>query len=197
MAVSNPILPRPSWIDRLRGFTQVQARSLANYLKVSCAMLFSQVAASTAITGATETSTAFDQYYTVVASSPEAGSVIRGRAWGKHTAQTSTEDHTLALKLGSQAIFTSAAIDPATNDYWMIEFEIVFRTVGASGTIVGWASIRTGASAAAGTVIHHYLDSTSFDTTADAILAVYIDRQASATDGDSARQDCMVVVSMS
>lgn len=197
MAVSNPILPRPSWIDRLRGFTQVQARGLANYLKMSCALLFSQVAASTAITGATETSTAFDQYYTVVANSPEAGSVIRGRAWGKHTAQTSTEDHTLALKLGSQAIFTSAAIDPGTNDYWMIEFEIVFRTVGASGTIIGWASIRTGASAAAGTVIHHYLDSTSFDTTADAILAVYIDRQASATDSDSARQDCMVVVSMS
>lgn len=197
MAVSNPILPRPSWINRLRGFTQVQARSLANYLKVSCAMLFSQVAASTAITGATETSTAFDQYYTVIANSPEAGSVIRGRAWGKYTAATGTEDHTLALKLGSQAIFTSAAIDPTANDYWEIDFEIVFRTVGASGTIIARAFMRNGASAAAGTPFYYYLDSTSFDSTADAILAVYIDRQASATDGDSVRQDCMIVVSMS
>lgn len=195
MPIASPILPSTSTIDRIKGL--FSPRILWSYLKSASVLLYSQVAASTAITGATETATAFDKYYTVKANAPEAGSVIRGRAWGKHTAATGTEDHTLAIKLGSQAIFTSAAIDPTTNDYWMIEFEIVFRTVGATGTIVGWASLRTGGSAAAGTVLHYYLDSTTYDSTADAILAVYIDRQASATDSDSVRQDSNVTVSMS
>lgn len=195
MPIASPILPSTTTIDRIKGL--FSPRAFWSYLKSASVLLYSQVAASTAITGATESATAFDKYYTVKANAPEAGSVIRGRAWGKHTATTGTENHTLALKLGSQAIFTSGNIDPADNDYWMIEFEIVFRTVGASGTIVGWASLRTGASAAAGTTTHYYLDSTTYDSTADAILAVYIDRQTTATDSDSVRQDSMVTVSMS
>lgn len=197
MPVSAPILPQSSAIDRIKGFAIAQSRSLWNYLKMSTALLFAQVAASTAITGATETSTAFDSYYTIKANAPEAGSVIRGRAWGKHTACAGGETHTLALKIGSVAVFTSANITPTTNDYWEIDFEIVFRTVGASGTMVARAFMRNGASAAAGTPLYYYLDSTAVDTTADNILAVYMDRQASATDSDSARQDCMIVVSMS
>lgn len=188
-------VPQANIIDRVQGL--FQPRRLWSYLKASAALIYAQVAASTAITGATETSTAFDSYYTVKANAPEAGSVIRGRAWGKYTATTGSETHTLALKIGSVAVFTSTDLDPATNDYWMIEFELVYRTVGASGTIVGWASMRNGASAAAGTTLHYYMDSTAIDTTADSILAVYMDRQASATDSDSARQDSMVVVSMS
>ncbi len=196
MAVSSPILPTSSWIDRIKGFAQTQSRSLWNYLKMSGVLLYSQVAASTAITGATETSTVFDKYYTVLANAPEAGSVIRGRAWGKHTATTGAETHTLALKLGSQAIFTSGNLNPADADYWEIDFEIVYRTVGASGTIVARATLSYGASGAAGTVERYFLDSTSFDTTADSILGVYIDRQGTATDSDSVRQDSMIVVSM-
>lgn len=197
MPVSAPILPPTGFIDRIKGFATAQSRSLWNYLKMSSVLLYSQVAASTAITGATETSTAFDQYYTVKANALEAGSVIRGRAWGKYTATTGSETHTLALKLGSVALFTSTNLDPANDDYWEIDFEIVVRTVGASGTMVGRATMRNGASAAAGTILAYYLDSATVDTTADNILAVYMDRQGTATDSDSARQDSMVVVSMS
>lgn len=197
MPVSAPILPASSAIDRIKGFITAQSRSLWNYLKMSSVLLYSQVAASTAITGATETSTAFDKYYTVKADSPEAGSVIRGRAWGKHTATTGAETHTLALKLGSVTIFESGNLNPADNDYWEVDFEIVYRTVGASGTFVARATLSYGASGAAGTVERYFKDSTSVDTTADNILAVYIDRQGTATDSDSARQDSMVVVSMS
>lgn len=188
-------VPKLTVVQKIQGL--FKPASVWAWFKSVSSLVYAQVAASTAITGAQENATAFDKYYTVKANAPEAGSVIRGRAWGKYTATTGTENHTLALKLGSQAIFTSGNIDPADNDYWMIEFEIVFRTVGASGTIVGWAAMRNGASAAAGTWLHYYLDSTSFDTTADSILAVYMDRQASATDSDSARQDSMIVVSMS
>ena len=197
MPVSAPILPATGFIDKIKGFATAQSRSLWNYLKMSSVLLYSQVAASSAITGAQESSTAFDKYYTVLANAPEAGSVLRGRAWGKYTACAGGETHTLALKIGSVAVFTSANITPTANDYWEIEFEIVFRTVGASGTMVARAFMRNGASAAAGTPLYYYLDSTSIDTTADNILAVYMDRQGTATDSDSARQDSMVVVSMS
>lgn len=150
---------------------------------------YSATAASAAITGATETSTVFDTSYTMPANTMKAGTVIRFTAWGKHTAVTGSETHTLAYKVGSVALFTSTDLDPNANDYFRIEGELVIRTAGASGTCVGWAKLTYGASAAAGTVLSYYLDSTTIDTTAAAICGVYIDRQATATDSDSARLD--------
>lgn len=167
---------------------------LWSLLKLSAVLLAASVAASTAITGATETSTAFSTSYTVPANALEAGTVLRGSAWGKHTATTGSETHTLALKLGSVAIATSGNLDPANDDYFRWEWEITCRTAGASGTIVGWARLSYGASGAAGTVIQFYLDSTTLDTTADNVLAVYIDRQGTATDSDSVRLDSFITV---
>lgn len=186
------LLPKEIELAKLEG--QNNRSKLWSLLKRISTVLKSQVAASTAITGATETATAFSESYTVPANTLEAGTVLRGRAWGKHTATTGSETHTLALKLGSTAIGTSGNLDPANDDYWMWEWEITCRTAGASGTIVGWARLSYGASAAAGTVINFWLDSTAFDTTADAVLAVYIDRQGTATDSDSVRQDALTVV---
>ena len=195
MPIASPILPSTSTIDRIKGL--LNPRGLWSYLKSASVLLYSQVAASTAITGATETATAFDKYYTVKANAPEAGSVIRGRMWGKHTATTGSETHTLALKLGSVTIFETGNLNPADNDYWEIDFEIVYRTVGASGTFVARATCSYGASGAAGTVERYFKDSTAVDTTADSILAIYIDRQGTATDSDSVRQDSNVTMSMS
>lgn len=188
------LTPKYRTIDRIKGL--FNPAGMYSFLRSCSALIYAQVAASTAITGATETSTAFDKYYTVLANAPDAGSVIRGRAWGKHTATTGAETHTLALKLGSVTIFETGNLNPADNDYWEIDFEIVYRTVGASGTFVARATCSYGASGAAGTVERYFKDSTSVDTTADTILAVYIDRQGTATDSDSVRQDSMIVVSM-
>jgi hypothetical protein len=192
MPANAALLPKEIELAKLEG--QLNRSKLWRLLKAVGALLAASVAASTAITGATETSTAFSTSYTVPANTLEAGTVLRGSAWGKHTATTSTETHTLALKLGSTAIATSGNLDPANDDYFRWEWEITCRTAGASGTIVGWARLSYGASGAAGTVILFYLDSTAFDTTADAVLAVYIDRQGSATDGDSARLDSFITI---
>lgn len=194
MPISADFLPKSTFIDKIKGL--FNPAGLWNYLKLSGVLLYAQVAASTAVTGATETSTAFDKYYTIPANAPEAGSVYRGKAWGKHTATTGAETHTLALKLGSVTIFESGNLNPADNDYWEVEYEIVFRTVGASGTFVASAKLSYGASGAAGTVERYFKDSTSIDTTLTTnIVAVYIDRQGTATDSDSVRQDAHVVVS--
>lgn len=192
MPANAALLPKLDTLAKLGGL--INRQKLWTLLKQAGAILKSQVAASDPITGASEAETAFSQSYTVPANSLEAGSVLRGSAWGKHTATTGSETHTLALKLGSVTLGSKASIDPADNDYWRWEWEVTCRTAGASGTMVGWARLTYGASGAAGTVVCYYVDSTTLDTTAANVLAVYIDRQASATDSDSVRQDSIIVV---
>lgn len=150
---------------------------------------YAAAAASTAITGATETSTAFDSSVSLAANVLKAGSVIRFSAWGKVTAATGAETHTLSYQVGSVAIATTGNLDPNANDYFHIMGEVTVRTAGASGTCVGWVRITSGASAASGTPLMYFLDSTTIDTTAANVCAVYLDRQGSATDGDSMRLD--------
>jgi len=153
---------------------------------------FCQVAASTAITGETETDVAFDQTYTVPANTLKPGTRIRVRAQGIHTATTGTEDHTIALKLGSITIASAAAVDPANNDLFYFDAEIVCRTAGATGTLVACGSLAVGASGT-GALVGFLKASTTVDTTAANILGVYIDRQGTATDSDSARLDVLTV----
>ena len=149
-------------------------------------------AASTAITGATETDVAFDTSHTIPAGRLRVGSVIRVRAQGIHTATTGTEDHTIALKIGSTTIVSTAAVDPANDDIFYFDAVLVVRTVGSSGTFVATGTHGVGVS---GTVTAKawFKASTAIDTTADQAVAVYIDRQAAATDSDSARLDVLVV----
>jgi len=59
--------------------------------------------------------------------------------------------------------------------------------------MVGVATLTYGASGADPTRVDFFLDSTTIDTTAANSLAVYIDRQTTATDSDSVRQDDLTV----
>jgi hypothetical protein len=153
---------------------------------------FREVAASTAITGTTETEANFDQKYTVPANTLKVGTCVRIRAQGIHTATSGSEDHTILLKIGTTTLCSKAAVDPANSDLFYFDFEFVVRTAGAGGTMVGAGVIATGPSgtAAANAVL---LASTAVDTTGALDIAVAIDRQASATDGDSARLDYLTV----
>ncbi len=153
---------------------------------------FAQVAASTAQTGADETDVAFDQTYTMPANTLKPGTRIRVRAQGIHTATTGSETHTIALKLGGVTIVSKAAVDPANNDLFYIDAEIVCRTDGASGTLVAAGAIAVGASGT-GALVAFLKASTAIDTTAANIIGVYIDRQGTATDSDSARLDLLTV----
>lgn len=154
--------------------------------------VFRQVVASTAITGATETETNFSQAYTMPANTLKAGTRVKIRAQGIHTATTDTEDHTILLKVGSTTVASKAAVDPADSDLFFFDFELVCRTAGEAGTMVGCGLIATGPSGTAD-VTAVLLASTAVDTTAELVIAVAIDRQASATDGDSARLDILTV----
>jgi hypothetical protein len=157
-------------------------------------------AASTAITGATETQSDFSTgAYTIPANTLKVGTIVRVRARGLHTAATGTETHVLGVAIAGTAIASSGNIDPAANDWFDIEFEFVCRSVGGSGTIVGTGRVLSGPRATAAPVMHMLGTGTTststvvVDTTAALALSVFIDRQAAATDGDSARLDSFAV----
>jgi len=152
----------------------------------------SNTAVSTAITGTTEVATNFDRTQTIKANRLRPGSRVRVRACGIHTATTGAETHTMALKFGSVTVASKAAIDPANNDIFYFDFDIVIRTIGAGGTLAATGVMGFGAS---GTMNPTAVlkGSTAIDTTADIVVAVNITRQAAATDADSAQLEILAV----
>jgi hypothetical protein len=149
-------------------------------------------AVSAAITGTTETATSFDKTRVIKGGRLRAGSQIRIRAIGVHTATTGTETHDMSLLLGAEVLATKTSIDPANNDVFMFDMLVQVRTIGASGTIVGMGTMAFGAPGTANPVAVVKASAT-IDTTADLTVAVQIDRQATATDSDSARLEIISV----
>lgn len=101
-------------------------------------LIYSSDAASSPVFNTT-TETPFNKSVTIPANRLKKGDVLRVRAQGIITNQNSTDTLTIQLKLGGTAgiqIATTGAVDPATNDIWYIEADLVIRTVGASGTFV-------------------------------------------------------------
>lgn len=101
-------------------------------------LVYSADAASNAITNTT-TETAFNRSVTIPAGRLKKGDVIRVRGQGIVTNQNATDTLTVQLKFGGAAgvqIATTGAVDPATNDLFYMEADLVVRTVGVGGTIV-------------------------------------------------------------
>lgn len=153
-------------------------------------------AASTAITGATETVTNFSNAsYELPANALKVGTKVKIRAQGLYTATTGTENHIFAIRAGSTNLAVTGNIDPADNDVWYVEFEMVCRAEGASGTVVGAGAVRSGPRATASPATHMLAtgststSTATLDTTAALTLAVAVDRQGTATDSDSMRCD--------
>lgn len=130
-------------------------------------------AAGTALSNTT-TETALGSY-TIPANRLSVGSVIRIRYQGIATATNSTD--TLAVKLyigglSGTALISAAAIDVANNDLFGGEFTVVVRTIGASGTIVGYGTYKTTAAEGTATIKDDFLASTTLDTTASKDITV-------------------------
>lgn len=152
--------------------------------------------ASIAVTGATETEVNFDNArYSLPADTLKVGTVVRIRAQGIHTATTGAETHVLLVKAGSTTLAATGNIDPADNDVWSIDFTMVCRAVGASGTVLGFGMAVSGPRATAAPAQHRLAtgatstSTATVDTTVAQVLAVAVDRQGTATDSDSMRCD--------
>lgn len=136
----------------------------------SANQLYESVADSAAVT-ASSTETAFDKSYTLPANTLRVGDIIRVRAQALATATNSTDTLTLKLYIGATVIVATAAVDVANNDEGFITAELVVRTIGASGTIVGNGVQALGVPGTV-TAKPFNLLSTAIDTTATQLIKV-------------------------
>jgi hypothetical protein len=138
-------------------------------------VVYTNEAASTAISNST-TETLFSTQYSVPAKSLRPGQLIKIRFQGIATATNSTD--TLAIKLyigglSGTALISMAATDVADNNVFEGEYEVIMRTVGASGTMVGTGTFKS-VPAAEGTATYKddILASTAIDTTVAQVIGV-------------------------
>lgn len=108
-------------------------------------LLGSIVAASAAVSN-TATETAFDKTITIPANLLSVGAVLRISGRVRVTSGNSTNTLTLKLKVGSQVILTTAAVDVTDGggDIGVFSAEVTVRTIGASGTLTASGSSGLG-----------------------------------------------------
>lgn len=139
------------------------------------AVVFTNTAASTAVSNTT-TETLFDQFCTIPAKHLQPGQLIRIRYQGIATATNSTDTLAIKLYIGGltgTVLFSHAATDVANDNVFQGEYELIIRTVGSSGTMVG---VGTGKSVPAAegtmTIKDDILASTTIDTTTSKVIGV-------------------------
>lgn len=137
-------------------------------------LAYANTAASTAISNTTS-ETAFDTSYSIPANSLRVGSLIKVRFQGIATATNGTDTLLVRLRIGGLAgtvLLAGTATDVANNAIFAGSWEGIVRTIGASGTIVGYGT-HTEVPAASGTAVHditEILASTAIDTTAAQVV---------------------------
>jgi hypothetical protein len=129
-------------------------------------LLYTQLAASTAVTTTTAETTLDKSSYTIKGNTLRPGDVLRVRGQVIATATNSTDTLTLKLYLGATAVLATAAVDVANNDIGFFDVDMQVRTVGAGGTFVAAGNEALGTPGTA-TSKPGNLASTSIDTTAD------------------------------
>jgi len=157
---------------------------------------YTNTAASAAVT-ASSTETLFSTFATIPANSLRPGSLIRIRWQGIATATNSTD--TLAIKayiggLTGTLLFTHVATDVANDNVFQGDYEVILRTVGASGTMVGcgWGKSIPAAEGTA-TFKDDILASTAIDTTVDKVVGISA-TWSSTNAGNSCRLDFLRVL---
>jgi hypothetical protein len=145
------------------------------------------VAASTAITNTT-TETAFSTgSYTFPAGSLRPGDVIRVLAQGTATATNGTDTLTVKLYLGTEEIASTGAVDAANGDIFYIEGDIVVRTIGATGTVVGAGTVANGVIGTA--AAEPWLKASATEDLTGAVAVTVKATWSAASTGDSCRLD--------
>lgn len=139
---------------------------------------YTSIAASSAHTSTT-TEALLDQTYTLPANALSAGRRVRIKFQGIATGTANTDTLTHKLYFGGltgTALLTGTGTDVANNNIFCGEFELVCRTAGTSGTMVGFGS-HADVPAASGTAspIYEIMASTTVNTTTTFVIGVGVD----------------------
>lgn len=166
---------------------------------------YANTAASTALSNFTA-QRAFDTYYTIPANTLQVGSLIRIRYQGIQTAVNGSDTIQPILTIGATlaattlavtggtALLTSTATTGAANLIFHGEYELIIRTIGSTGTMVGTGIFKkVPAAEATYAAVDDILASTTIDTTADQIICLGLVYSA-ASASNSCRLDVMRVI---
>lgn len=164
-------------------------------------LAYTNTAASTAITNTTA-ETAFSTQYSIPADTLKAGSLVKIRFQGIATATNGSDTLTIKLWLATSVVadaitgitlVSMAATDVANDNVFQGEYELIVRTIGAGGTVIGAGTFKS-IPAAEGTMTikDDILASTALNTTVAQIVAVTADWSA-ADPGNSVRLDFLRV----
>jgi hypothetical protein len=101
------------------------------------------VAASAEVENTTD-ETAFDKKATLVGASLSAGDVIRIRAQGKVNDNNAADTLNVKLKVGTEEIVATGAVDVADGDLFYIDAAVVVRIAGAGGHLCACGVVALG-----------------------------------------------------
>lgn len=171
------------------------AGNVENVRGVAPVVAYTNEVASTAVSNTT-TETLFDTSYSIPKKSLSPGQLIKIKWQGIATATNSTDTLAIKVYIGGASgtlLFTHAATDVANNNVFLGEYELIVRTAGASGTIVGFGTGKS-VPAAEGTATYKddILASTAIDTTAAQVIGVSATWSV-ANAGNSVRLDFLSV----
>lgn len=181
-------------IDRMGNL--VTDRGDGNGVNLQRYTAYSNTAASSAVSN-TASETAFSLAYSVPANSLVPGEVIDIFWQGIATATNGTDTLAIKVYIGGTSgtlLFTHAATDVADNNVFSGWYKLIVRTVGASGTVVGFGHGKS-VPAAEGTMTakDDILASTAIDTTAAQSITVSA-TWSNASSSNSCRLDVLHVV---
>lgn len=131
------------------------------------------------------------------ANSLSAGDIIRGRARGVFsTAAVSLAAFTFRVKFGSVAIYTSSSLSLAlnvSNRPWEVLFEVLIRSIGASGSFEGQSSSSISTVAGATSVdMMATSAAVTLDTTVDQQLQLSLQQSAAVVGSTATLRHFMV-----
>jgi hypothetical protein len=183
------VLPTGGTTDRtLAAVALAVEKATANSATVG-GIVFADVATSDAITAATSANAfvSFAQTYAVPASTIKAGTVVKIRAMVDVTnAAAGSATLTCNIRLGGTSLIATTAVDPAANDFHILEFIIVGRAApAAAAALVGYGSWYT---STGGTNVTKaaILQSTNFAT--NGALTIDVQAKWSASDATTTAQ---------
>ena len=148
---------------------------------------YRNVAASTSHANTTDAAD-FDETFAIPANTLKPGSIIKGRISVWVEDNNSTDTLTLILRLtpaggSAVAIVTISAVDVADDDCGYIDFSIMIRTAGASGTMVAHGMTALGAFETAA-MTPFLMKSTAIDTTKVQTVSVNADWSVAHADNE-------------
>lgn len=150
------------------------------------------------IMGDNEEPTAFAATYTSPLGWKDSGVVIHGRAWGKMEVldMSLSDTLTIGLEFCGKTIHMNERMEPSDNDYWQLDFEIVYYSISGSeyGAYTASGGTSYGMNDYRNAPFQFFVEPTSMRSDCEPTVKVIVDWMSGAADTDDLRLYSLVAI---